>query len=160
MAMTKCKECGTEISTKAAACPKCGAVMPKKTSGCAMIVGACFAIFIVAPMVMVSVGSKKPLSPEAQKQQEAEQLATDACEAAKKAITGALKAPSTAEFPGCFLGRDQIEIRSNPEKTIYMVRSWVDSQNSFGAMVRTKWAVELARDPKTGRFEVKKAAVD
>jgi hypothetical protein len=32
MAMTKCKECGTEISTKAEPCPKCGAKAPKKTS--------------------------------------------------------------------------------------------------------------------------------
>lgn len=32
MALTKCKECGEQISTKAAACPKCGAVPKKKTS--------------------------------------------------------------------------------------------------------------------------------
>jgi zinc-ribbon domain len=34
MALTKCKECGSEISDKAAACPKCGAPVPaprKKT---------------------------------------------------------------------------------------------------------------------------------
>lgn len=34
MAMTKCKECGSEISTKAEACPKCGAKVTK-SSGCA-----------------------------------------------------------------------------------------------------------------------------
>ena len=28
MAMTKCGECGNEISTTAKACPKCGAVVP------------------------------------------------------------------------------------------------------------------------------------
>lgn len=33
MALTKCKECGEQISTKADACPKCGAKPPKKTSG-------------------------------------------------------------------------------------------------------------------------------
>lgn len=32
MALTKCKECGEEISTKAESCPKCGAKAPKKTS--------------------------------------------------------------------------------------------------------------------------------
>lgn len=37
MAMTKCKECGAQISTKAEACPQCGA-KPKKTSGCAIVV--------------------------------------------------------------------------------------------------------------------------
>lgn len=37
MAMTKCKECGNEISTKADACPKCGAKQVR-TSGCAKVV--------------------------------------------------------------------------------------------------------------------------
>jgi hypothetical protein len=32
MALTKCRECGEQISTKAAACPKCGAAPKKKTS--------------------------------------------------------------------------------------------------------------------------------
>jgi len=32
MALTKCKECGNEVSTKADSCPKCGAKTPKKTS--------------------------------------------------------------------------------------------------------------------------------
>lgn len=36
MAMTKCKECGNEISTKADACPKCGAKQVR-TSGCAQV---------------------------------------------------------------------------------------------------------------------------
>ncbi|SEN54749.1 zinc-ribbon domain-containing protein [Duganella sp. CF517] len=30
MALVKCKECGTEVSTEAKACPKCGAKPPKK----------------------------------------------------------------------------------------------------------------------------------
>ncbi len=37
MAMTKCKECQTEISTTADACPKCGAKQVH-TSGCAKVV--------------------------------------------------------------------------------------------------------------------------
>lgn len=32
MALVKCKECGEDVSTKAKACPKCGAKAPKKTS--------------------------------------------------------------------------------------------------------------------------------
>ena len=33
MALIPCKECGTEMSTKATACPKCGARMPRKWGG-------------------------------------------------------------------------------------------------------------------------------
>lgn len=32
MALVKCKECGTDVSTKATACPKCGAKMQAGTS--------------------------------------------------------------------------------------------------------------------------------
>lgn len=32
MALVKCKECGADVSSKAAACPKCGAKPTKKTS--------------------------------------------------------------------------------------------------------------------------------
>lgn len=32
MALVKCKECGSEVSTKAKKCPSCGAKAPKKTS--------------------------------------------------------------------------------------------------------------------------------
>jgi hypothetical protein len=46
MAMTKCTECGNEISTKADACPKCGAKQVR-TSGCARIVLILFGLFVL-----------------------------------------------------------------------------------------------------------------
>jgi len=39
MALTKCKECGKEISTTAKACPSCGAAPPQKTKLSTWIVG-------------------------------------------------------------------------------------------------------------------------
>ena len=45
MAMTKCKECGTEISTTADACPKCGAKQAR-TSGCAKVVLGFFGLIV------------------------------------------------------------------------------------------------------------------
>lgn len=46
MAMTKCKECGNEISTNADACPKCGAKQVR-TSGCAKVVAIFFGFFVL-----------------------------------------------------------------------------------------------------------------
>lgn len=46
MAMTKCKECGAEISTKADACPQCGAKR-KKSSGCAVVVLIVLVVFVI-----------------------------------------------------------------------------------------------------------------
>ena len=47
MALTKCKECGNEVSTEAKNCPKCGAPVPKKTSPIAWVIAGIvgFAIF-------------------------------------------------------------------------------------------------------------------
>jgi tRNA_anti-like len=50
MGMTKCKECGTDISTKADACPKCGAKQVQ-TSGCAKVVLA-VVIFLVFALIV------------------------------------------------------------------------------------------------------------
>lgn len=49
MAMTKCKECGAEISTTADACPRCGAKQVR-TSGCAKL-----ALGVIVFFVLVSV---------------------------------------------------------------------------------------------------------
>ena len=46
MALVKCKECGHEVSTKAKACPKCGAEQPKGTSLTTWIVGGVFAVIV------------------------------------------------------------------------------------------------------------------
>ena len=50
MALVKCKECGSEISNKAASCPRCGAKV-RRTSGCAWLVLILFGLLIVPPML-------------------------------------------------------------------------------------------------------------
>lgn len=61
-----------------------------------------------------------------------------ACFMAQQFMTDRLKAPSSAEFENCndatitFLGNNT-----------YEVLSYVDSQNGFGAMLRTNYYVEL-----------------
>jgi hypothetical protein len=44
MSLVKCRECGTEVSTTAKACPKCGAAPPKKTSVATWVMGGIFAL--------------------------------------------------------------------------------------------------------------------
>lgn len=68
MALAPCKECGTEVSTKAATCPKCGnpiSVPKKKTSGCA-VVGAVLFGLVTIGWVMATIedsdGTSKPAS--------------------------------------------------------------------------------------------------
>lgn len=54
-----------------------------------------------------------------------------------------LKTPSTAEFPGTFEKKSHIE---NLGENNYLINSWVDSQNVFGATVRSFWSCEVYAD--------------
>lgn len=51
-----------------------------------------------------------------------------------------LKAPSTAQFPGTFEKKDHIK---NIGFKHYEINSWVDSQNSFGAMIRSQFSCKI-----------------
>lgn len=71
MAIKKCKECGNEVSTKAESCPKCGAVIKKKT-GCLGYIGAGFVVLVVLYAIgltvddgsnTVSSAKKSPVTP-------------------------------------------------------------------------------------------------
>ena len=52
-----------------------------------------------------------------------------------------LKAPSTADFPGVWDGRGDHVTYLGDQK--YRVRSYVDSENSFGAMLRMNFVGEI-----------------
>lgn len=47
MALVKCKECGKDVSTNAAACQNCGNKLPKRTSVATWIVGGLFLFLVV-----------------------------------------------------------------------------------------------------------------
>ena len=51
-----------------------------------------------------------------------------------------LKSPSTAEFPGTFEKDKHITELGNKE---YQINSWVDSQNGFGATIRSKFSCKI-----------------
>jgi hypothetical protein len=76
MALKKCKECGNDVSTEAAACPKCGAVTKKK-SGFLRFIGGAVLIFITLVAIVALVNGisnpPKPATP-----QSPEKVAADA----------------------------------------------------------------------------------
>lgn len=59
MAMTKCKECGEKISTKAESCPNCGAKAPKKTSALTWIVTVIIGFMVYAGINAPSTSTSK-----------------------------------------------------------------------------------------------------
>jgi hypothetical protein len=57
-----------------------------------------------------------------------------------------LKAPSTAEFPGGMFDNFSGHVTSEDRGT-YRIASYVDSQNSFGAMLRTHYSGRIRIEP-------------
>ncbi|WP_394749576.1 hypothetical protein [Spongiimicrobium salis] len=62
----------------------------------------------------------------------------DAAFNAQRLIKNKLKTPTTAKFPASFQATVNKNVKGN-----YEVSSYVDSQNGFGAMVRTNWSAEI-----------------
>jgi len=64
MALIKCKECGTEVSSKAEACPKCGARVAAKPMGCGTLIGVVIlgAVIISTFSSIFSSGTKSGTS--------------------------------------------------------------------------------------------------
>ena len=84
MALTKCKECGNEISTKADSCPNCGAKAPKKTS--------LFTWFVL--MLMLSIGYTLIQSPTNRTNYSAETSKTSSTEGAKVTKAPEIRLPT------------------------------------------------------------------
>jgi hypothetical protein len=75
------------------------------------------------------------------------------CKAAQEKVLATLIAPATATFPHCPI--EGSEVASYKGDGRYEVYSYVDSQNAFGAMLRTKyWAtVDIASVDAKGNIE-------
>jgi len=54
MSMQACKDCGRQMSSRARACPQCGAPAPARTSFSTWVIGGLFAL-VVAVWVVGSV---------------------------------------------------------------------------------------------------------
>ena len=111
---------------------------------------------ILLAVAFTTPGQKpKPISDQAWRRAELRQLKNHPPEAqaeskpdfttlqfiAERMVKQNLKAPSTAKFPGMF-EQSAYELRKTKSGT-YIMKGWVDAQNSFGAMIRSDWYVEF-----------------
>ena len=67
----------------------------------------------------------------------------DALLMSQKLVTACLKAPASAKFPGVVWDNAIGHVKRNGQ--MYRIDSYVDSQNAFGAMLRTRYTVTLTR---------------
>jgi len=122
----KCPECFAEVPAQAKKCSHCGSKLPQPTSLVTKIVAGFFALSTLFAIISISMSDGSPSSEPARPNYELSALAYS-----ELYIKRVLKSPSTADFCAgtvTDLGNNRWE-----------VSSCVDSQNSFGAMIRSNW---------------------
>lgn len=111
MALIKCKECGAQVSTKANACPACGAVRPKQTRAATWFIGA-VAVFAIGGTILEANKSKvnyqttatqaiapqRPPPPERTPAQLKADREINTVLAGARALKSAMKKPETFEI--------------------------------------------------------------
>lgn len=105
MALIKCKECGNEVSSKAEACPKCGAKIAPEKMGCGKTLVVVFLGFIILGVAGSIVSSFTDSSASTnQAPKTPEQLAADKKEdeAMQRAVFGAMTLKKTMRDPDSF----------------------------------------------------------
>ena len=122
----------------------------KKSTGNGWV--ALFVLLIIPFMIyMEDRGEQKkapqPLTPaeKAAKQESSDEF--DARIYAKEYVKNSLKAPSTAKFqsPANFAVQHLKGGKDNPNQDLWKVSGYVDAQNSFGAMMRNRFYIELVK---------------
>lgn len=71
--------------------------------------------------------------------------ALEACQMAQQFVRDSLKAPSSADFAGC----GDTETSVARQERLWVVRSYVDADNSFGAHIRTHFTAKVIYYPAT-----------
>lgn len=164
MAMTKCKKCGTEVSTEAEKCPKCAARQWKSTPFGRWFAVGIFALVAYQCSTMIDERERRDAAKEVAKAKEAakeaaktpEEKAADIREReisslkyvamvkCRKFVEYSLKAPATAEFPSY---SDFFATSVGGGR--FGVVGYVDAQNSFGAKIRTRFVCTLQNNGNT-----------
>lgn len=129
-----CAKCKAYNPSPGKHCQACGALMPQKSSpiliGCLGLFGIGIVLAIIGQITGPSkngpVGSGSP-----------PRYGEPPLSICEPAVSRRLKSPGSAKFSGLFDTR-----RTNIGGT-YHIFGWVDSQNSFGALLRTRYVCDV-----------------
>lgn len=131
-----CVNCKSEMNKGDSFCSKCGSKNYVWTTGKKILL-----IAVVSIVGIIFIGSTDNSSSN----DSAYNRKISSIVFAENIIEGILKSPSTAKFV------DVQAYELSEQKDIWTVNGYVDSQNSFGAMLRSSWEVQLDyRDGKGG----------
>jgi hypothetical protein len=149
-----CPLCAQPIPVDAFYCTHCKRNLPLahrspeqsygRTVGFVIIGG----LMLMIAYVVVATLTGPPIFPSSNETPRAPQVATPRVEhsrsgaysVCKQFVTNRLRAPKTAEFPSLSASDHQITAYTDGE---YRVTSYVDSQNAFGALIRSTYVCEV-----------------
>ena len=97
----------------------------------------CIILLVIAVLFFVLIKSCFSTSPEEDKRAQLNDLKIKALVYSHSCIKEKLKAPASADFPS------DLKAVSHLNDSIFIINSYVDSQNSFGAMIRTKYTCKI-----------------
>ena len=124
----KCPQCLAEVDPKAKKCSHCGSKLPQPMSPIVKVVLVLFGIGIFTSIFTAAISPSSPSTPE---QPSTYSYELSARSFSKFYIERLLKSPSTADF----CSGTATDLGDNRWKVV----SCVDSQNGFGAMIRSNW---------------------
>ena len=141
-----CKYCGRQVARNAKTCPQCGGSKPYpvSTKETMIEVGGLFVLFFTCCIWFPSGSTpnnqnNNPNEPTNQNNNPNEPTKVDAWVMAQQFVEENLKAPGTAKWGWQI--PDDVVTQTGPKT--FRVNAWVDSQNTFGAVIRTKFVCEL-----------------
>ncbi len=154
MALINCSECSKEVSDKASICPNCGnpindiiGVNKEKGSswGCMKTFFFLLVLFgIGVPVVNWLTSDGKVESSTVNHSELLAFIYAEDC------VKSRLKSPSTAKFPNARERKSSTTYKGNGS---YEINSWVDSQNGFGATIRSNFTCVVKFDGTKVRCE-------
>jgi hypothetical protein len=137
------------VSQQASNCPHCG-FKNKKSGGCSSAILIIIGIVILIYIIDAATRDKTKSSND--KRTYISEL--EAKIVAEGQIKTVLKSPSTAEFSG--VG----DTKYTPITNGYTVRGYVDSQNSFGATLRSNYSIDIWVDQTSGKTMYKNLIIE
>lgn len=161
MALIKCRECGTEVSNKAAACVKCGAPVKRPASKAAETVAGLIVVGLVGwILVQIFGGTSRPTAAEKPAQAETACKSDDLQCLGDKGVVGAgvyckddverLATHSVKWTDGTFETKfSRFRWADQAAGTITYVGDKAEFQNGFGAFTPMVYECDLAKDNKT-----------
>ena len=107
----------------------------EQTKGAKILSGIIFIVILLIPILWIRSCMNVPSEPHVYTKM-------DALRFSENFIEERLKSPTTAKFISTFDIAIDERVKQLDDST-FLVNSWVDSQNGFGAMIRTKYSCKM-----------------